>query len=299
MKVITWNVNGIRTRIFNRLTSAQIQKYEEILPDEGSPMFQMIKDHDPDFICLQETRCSTTNGRKFKIPGYKSVFNQSDNVGARDANRYSGTCIFYKESYEPVCVEYQFPGYSDNEGRIIILHFSNFTIINVYTPNSGTNFNNRLDWQTATLRYLQSVSNPVIYTGDMNVAWRDADVHFRVNGSPTYKNTVSDCIAGFLPEERSFVKELLNVGYTDAYLNKESNYSPFDGFTYWDARSKKIQGLPGTRFNKHGWRIDYHFVKGMQILECFALYSIGTEYIQLGDCQCSDHCPLYGYFVIN
>lgn len=299
MKVITWNVNGIRTRIFNRKTSAQIAKQDQILPEEGSPMYNIIKNYDPDFICIQETRCSVSNGQKFKIPGYNSVFNQSDNVGAREANRYSGTCIFYKDTYIPTSIEYQFPGYLDNEGRIIALHFSNFTIINVYTPNSGTNFDNRLNWQTAVLQYLQCIPHSVIYTGDMNVAWRDADVHFRVINSPTYKSKVEDNLVGFLPEERKFVPELLSMGYTDAYTLQESNYSPFDGFTYWDARSKKIEGLPGARVNKHGWRIDYHFVKGIQILECYALYSTGTEYINFGDSQCSDHCPVYGHFMIN
>lgn len=299
MKVITWNVNGIRSRIFNRKTCSQIAKQSEILPEEGSPIYNMIKNNDPDFICLQETRCSVSNGQKFKIPGYKSVFNQSDSVSAREANRYSGTCIFYKETHSPIGIDYQFPGYTDNEGRIIILHFHNFTIINVYTPNSGTNFDNRLDWQGAVLLYLKNIPHPVIYTGDMNVAWRDEDVHFRVNGSPTYKSKVEENIVGFLPEERSFVPELLSIGYVDAYLNQESKYSPFDGFTYWDSRSKKIEGLPGARFNKHGWRIDYHFVKGMKTFECYAMYTTGTEYINLGDSQCSDHCPVYGHFIIN
>jgi len=299
MKVITWNVNGIRTRIFNRKTSTQIAKQAEIFPDEGSPIYNLIKNNNPDFICLQETRCSVANGEKFKIPGYKSIFNQSDNVGAREANRYSGTCIFYKEEYNLIDVEYQFPGYNDNEGRIIALHFQDFTIINVYTPNSGTNFDNRLDWQNAVLQYLKSIPHPVIYTGDMNVAWRDADVHFRVTESPTFKNKVEDNLVGFLPEERSFVPELIKNGYIDAYMNQETNYSPFDGFTYWDSRSKKIEGLPGARFNKHGWRIDYHFVKGFNVIECFAMYSTGTEYICFGDSQCSDHCPVYGHFTLN
>ena len=299
MKVITWNVNGIRSRIFSRKTSAQIVKQTEILPEEGSPIYNLIKNNDPDFICLQETRCSVDNGQKFKIPGYSSVFNQSDNVGAREANRYSGTCIFYKDIYNPDSIEYQFPGYTDNEGRIIILHFSNFTIINVYTPNSGTNFDNRLEWQHACLFYLTNLENPVIYTGDMNVAWRDSDVHFKVEGSPTYRSKCDESIVGFLPEERNFVPELLNIGYVDAYISQESKYQPFDGFTYWDTRSRKIDGLPGARTNKHGWRIDYHFVKDFKVLECYAMYYTGTEYINLGDSQCSDHCPVYGHFTLN
>lgn len=299
MKVITWNVNGIRTRIFNRKTCAQNAKNLEILPEEGSPIDNFIKNNDPDFLCFQETRCSVNNGQKFKIPGYNSVFNQSNNVGAREANRYSGTCIFYKDIYKPVAIQYQVPGYSDNEGRLIIIHFNNFTIINVYTPNSGTNFDNRLEWQFAMLHYLKSLQTPVIYTGDMNVAWRDQDVHFGMVDSPTYKNVISESIVGFLPEERAFVPELVSIGYEDAYITQESKHDKFDGFTYWDSRSKKIEGLPGARVNKRGWRIDYHFVKNVRTVECYAMYSAGTEYISLGDSQSSDHCPVFGHFIIN
>ena len=295
MKVITWNVNGIRTRIFNKKACSQSSKMENIFPDEDSPMYNLIT-KDPDFICLQETRCSTVNGSKFKIEGYESVFNQSDNVGAREANRYSGTCIFYKSIHKPIATEYQVPGYEDNEGRIIILHFEEFTLINVYTPNSGTNFENRLEWQIAFELYLKTLPNPVIYSGDMNVAWRDEDVHFQVLGSPTYKSKVEKGIIGLLPEEKEFITKLRSIGYIDAYANQETNKLSFDGFTYWDTRSKKIEGLPGSRYYRHGWRIDHHFVKSLKVVECYAMPEIGTEYIALGESQCSDHCPVFGRF---
>lgn len=295
MKVITWNVNGIRTRIFNKKSCTQSSKMNSINPEDGSPMFNLLS-KDPDFVCLQETRCSVKNGSKFEINGYESVFNESKNVGAREANRYSGTCIFYKNIYKPISVEYQVPGYNDNEGRIIILHFDTFSIINVYTPNSGTNFENRLEWQSAFLNYLESLDRRVIYCGDMNVAWRDEDVHFKVQGSPTYKSKVGEDIVGFLKEEREFVPKLLALDFIDAYVNNEKNKLCFDGFTYWDARSKKIEGLPGARYNRIGWRIDYHFVKNFKVAECYAMPNIGTEYIALGESQCSDHCPVFGLF---
>ena len=123
MKVITWNVNGIRTKIFNKLSSAKISKEHQIFPDVISPISNILK-LDADFICLQETWCSELNGKKFNINGYNSVFNESKHEQqARNANRYSGTCIFYKETFKPICIEYQIPGYNDDEGRIIILHF--------------------------------------------------------------------------------------------------------------------------------------------------------------------------------
>lgn len=292
MKIVTWNVNGIRSRIFNRKTSAKIAKETEIIPEEGSPIANIIK-IDPDFVGLQETRCSLDNGAKFKILGYNAVFNESKNTGAREANRYSGTCIFYKNSYVPESVEFQIPGYQDDEGRIIVLKFSNFTIINVYTPNSGTNFEKRLSWQQAFLQFLKSLENKVYFIGDMNVAWRDDDVHFRIPTSPTFKSNNYDNIIGFLKEEREFIPELITCGFSDSYCFTEKQYGPMDGFTYWDNRSKKIEGLPGARYTKHGWRIDYCFVKNDTIKHCYAMYSIGTEYIIHGDSQASDHCPVF------
>ena len=298
MKIITWNINGIRSRIFSRKTSAQNAKLTTVLPEPDSPIASLIQ-LDPDFIAFQETRCSKINGEKFKIPGYFSIFNESQSTGARDANRYSGTCIFYKEIWEPTSVQFQIPGYEDNEGRIIIMHFQNFTIINVYTPNSGTNFSNRLLWQKAFMNYLNNLQNTVYFIGDMNVAWRELDVHFKVPNSPTFTERVDENIVGFLKEEREFLTNLISLGFIDSYALCEDSFGMFDGFTYWDSRSRKIEGLPGARYNKYGWRIDYCLVKNTNVIMCKALYKIGTEYIHYGDTQCSDHCPVYGHFGTN
>lgn len=288
MKFITWNVNGIRTKIFSHLSSGQIARTKQVEPVDGSPIFNLLK-LDPDFMCFQETRCSTENGEKLKIPGYKSVFNSSKKGGARDENRYSGTCIYYKEEYTPNSIEFQIPNYLDTEGRIIIMRFDKFMLINVYTPNSGTNFPERLTWQTNMLNFLKSIEGQVIYCGDMNVAWTDRDVHFKIKESPTYKNVNTDTVVGLLPEEIEFMKELQSNNYVDA----QDTEGLFDHFTYWDARSKKIEGLPGARYKNHGWRIDYFLTKNSNTIECRALQKIGTEYIQDGHSQCSDHCPVY------
>jgi exodeoxyribonuclease-3 len=292
MKIITWNVNGIRTKIFNKKTSQQLSTKSEVLVDEYSPI-QNLLSKEPDFMCFQETRCSIENGKKFKIPGYNSLFNQSNGEGARSCNRYSGTCIFYKDTLNPISVENQIPGYIDNEGRIIIMHFENFTIINVYTPNSGTNFQNRLQWQECMLNYLKTLQNTVYYVGDLNVAWRESDVHFHIKESPTYRKRIDDTLVGFLPEERSWIHELIGEGFVDSYMNVEDKYDKFSGFTYWDARSRKIAGLPGARYNRHGWRLDYIFVKNKQIIDSLTMSNIGVEYIDSGESQSSDHCPLF------
>lgn len=292
MKFITWNVNGIRTKIFNDKSAAQVSKLSQVKPSEESPINNILTRYNPDFICLQETRCSISNGEKFKIDGYKSVFNESKSAGARDANRYSGTCIFYKDVHVPESIEFNIPGYDDDEGRIIIMNFNNFILINVYTPNSGTNFSKRLEWQLAMFEYLITIDKPIIYTGDMNVAWRDEDVHFKIADSPSYKANTKDDIVGFLPEERSFIPLIINKNFVDAQDNFRYKYNAYDAFTYWDARSKKIEGLPGCRYKRLGWRIDYFFTRDIKLLDCRSLSNIGTEYITAGLPQSSDHCPV-------
>ena len=144
MKIITWNVNGIRSRIFNQQISSKLKKNELIFPLESSSMKKLIDDYCPDVICIQETRCSLENSKKISIPGYKCFFNESKMAGARAADRYSGTSIFYKENINVLQISTAIPGYEDMEGRIIIIKFETFTCITVYAPNSGTNFDNKI-----------------------------------------------------------------------------------------------------------------------------------------------------------
>jgi len=304
MKIVTWNVNGIRSRIFNSKSSTNLKKInQKDLLEENSSMYNMIYKYDPDIICLQETRISVENSNMFKLNGYFQYFNESKLEGARDANRYSGTAIYTR--YEPNKIEYSIPDYEDFEGRIIIIHINKYVIINVYTPNSGTNFEKRLHWQYAFEKYLKSIdtNKNVIFCGDMNVAYRQEDAHFNYISSSSYKKN-TDNIVGYLKEERDFIQRLLQIDYEDAFIkiNKETvltitnKSSDFNGYTWWDPRAKKVNniitGIPTGifRYNNVGWRLDYFFIRGsLDIKTCKVLKHIGEEYSPQG----SDHAPVF------
>ncbi len=267
MKIITWNVNGIRSRIFNDKTSTQIGKVKDVPLLQNSPMNKILN-LDPDVICLQETRCDKIQGARFKIPGYVSYFNESNGEGARGPNRYSGTCIFIKENIAISKIEYNIPDYEDTEGRIIILNLTNTIIVSVYAPNSGTNYENKITFMEAMLEYLNSLSKNVILCGDLNIA---KDTHFdksKVEPSP-----------GFYPHELDFYTDLHTIGFVDA--TKDYNY------TWWDPRTKKIDGIPSARYNNKGWRLDYFLVKGINEVSCKVFKSIGET-----NPLSSDHAPV-------
>ena len=321
MKVATWNVNGIRTRIFDSLDNANYEKtqrslkkqtgscnnYRKILP--SSSLENLLK-YDIDFLCFQETRCSIELSNSLKIDNYKSVFNESKLTGARQAQRYSGTCIFYKEKYE--CriskIEYQIPKYNDEEGRIVLMYLDNNTklIINVYVPNSGTNLENRKLFQTAMLEFLSDClknSIEIIYCGDFNVAYKDSDIHFNYEKSSSFKKVDKDTtqIVGYLPVEREFINKIININMIDTFNeintinNDVQNCLPIDfkGFTWWDQRVKKETNDNGiqigiNRNRNIGWRIDYIFtgnINKSKIVNCEVLKHIGEE----NSPQSSDH----------
>ena len=270
MKIISWNVNGIRSRIFNENISSKLKKNEILEPQEGSPMAQLLN-LDPDIICIQETRCSIENSKKINIPGYNSFFNESQGTGARAADRYSGTAIFYKNTMKLNNVSTQFPGYTDTEGRIIIAEFSDFTCVSVYAPNSGTNYESKSEFQDAALEYLNGVSGPVVFCGDLNVA---VDTHFD-------KSTRAPC-PGIYDFELKFCEDLKLIGYTDTK-------DPEIVFTWWDPRTRKEDGICGSRVKNKGWRLDYFFTKNYNQIECKHLKHIGeTPFVPLA----SDHSPI-------
>lgn len=326
MKIATWNVNGIRSRIFDSLDNSTYEKALRELKrackqagNEEQTHYRTIRNnssldnllsYDIDFLCFQETRCSVEASEVLKIDGYKSVFNESKLIGARQAQRYSGTCIYYKKHYEDRIskIEYQIPNYNDEEGRIIMIYLDDCTklIINVYVPNSGTNLEHRILFQEAMLEFLSdcvSKSIKVIYCGDFNVAYQDSDIHFNYEKSSTYKKVDKDTtqIVGYLLVEREFIQQLLDINMIDTFTNNRKqeeitkNLLPinFKGFTWWDQRCKKIAnendvqvGL--NRFKNNGWRLDYVFTGNIlkeKIIKCEVLKHIGEE----NDIQSSDH----------
>ena len=220
MKLISWNVNGIRACL-----------------TKGFENF--FKEADADIFCIQETKCQEGQV-ELEFEGYKSYWNSAEKKG------YSGTAIFTKQ--EPISVKYGIGiEEHDKEGRVITLEFEKFYMVNIYTPNSKRELE-RLDyrqvWEDEIRKYLLKLNEtkPVIMCGDLNVAHKEIDLK---NPKTNTKN------AGFTIEERNKMTELLDAGFTDTfrylYPDKEKASS------WWSERSK-------ARETEGGWRIDYFIV---------------------------------------
>lgn len=270
MKIVSWNVNGIRSRIFNGKISSKLKKDEKIFPTEGSALQELLK-HDPDIICMQETRCSIAKSEILCIPGYSSFFNESKLGGARAPDRYSGTCIFYKENIS--CdFSTDIPGYEDLEGRIIIMKFENVTLVTVYAPNSGTNYENKIKFNEKMYDFLNELDGKVIFCGDLNAA---KDTHFdqakQKPGPGTY------------PHELKFLEDLNCISFKDPMLCDIV-------YTWWDPRQVKENGMSRARNRNKGWRLDYFFTKNINRISSKCLKYIGenNEGVPLS----SDHAPV-------
>ena len=217
MKLISWNVNGIRACI-----------------NKGFNDF--FKQIDADIFCIQETKCQPDQ-IELDFEGYKLYLNSAEKKG------YSGTAIFTKK--EPLTVKYGIGiEEHDKEGRVITLEFEKFYMVNIYTPNSKRELE-RLDyrqvWEDEIRKYLLNLNKtkPVIMCGDLNVAHKEIDLK---NPKTNRGN------AGFTDEERQKMTELLDAGFVDTfrYLYPEKE----DSYSWWSymgrAREKNV-----------GWRIDY------------------------------------------
>lgn len=220
MKLVSWNVNGIR---------ACMQKGFE----------DFFKSIDADIFCIQETKCQPGQV-DINFEGYKSYWNSAEKKG------YSGTAIFSK--IEPINVSYGIGiEEHDKEGRVITLEFENFYVVTIYTPNSKRELE-RLDyrqiWEDEIRKYLERLDSnkPVIMCGDLNVAHKEIDLK---NPATNHHN------AGFTDEERNKMTALLDEGFIDTYRylypDKEGVYS------WWSYMRQ-------SRDKNIGWRIDYFIV---------------------------------------
>ena len=220
MKLVSWNVNGIR---------ACMQKGFE----------DFFKSIDADIFCIQETKCQPGQV-DINFEGYKSYWNSAEKKG------YSGTAIFSK--IEPINVSYGIGiEEHDKEGRVITLEFENFYVVTIYTPNSKRELE-RLDyrqiWEDEIRKYLKRLDSnkPVIMCGDLNVAHKEIDLK---NPATNHHN------AGFTDEERNKMTALLDEGFIDTYRylypDKEGVYS------WWSYMRQ-------SRDKNIGWRIDYFIV---------------------------------------
>ena len=220
MKLISWNVNGIRACV----NKGFIDFFNKI---------------DADIFCIQETKCQ--KGQiELEFEGYESYWNSAEKKG------YSGTAIFTK--IKPLTIKYGIGKEEhDKEGRVITLEFDKFYMVNIYTPNSKRELERldyRMIWEDEIKKYLLHLNKikPVIMCGDLNVAHKEMDLK---NPKTNRHN------AGFTDEERNKMTELLDAGFTDSfrykYPDKENEYS------WWSymgrAREKNV-----------GWRIDYFIV---------------------------------------
>lgn len=220
MKLISWNVNGLRAVM-------------------GKNFMEFFNEIDADIFCLQEIKLQ--EGQiEMDLPGYYQYWNYAEKKG------YSGTAIFTKK--EPLNVTYGMNiDEHDHEGRLITLEYEDFYMITVYTPNSQNELKRldyRMQWEDDFRNYLNELNKlkPVIVTGDLNVAHNEIDLK---NPKTNRKN------AGFTDEERGKMTELLDSGFIDSfryfYPDQEDIYS------WWSYRFK-------AREKNAGWRIDYFLV---------------------------------------
>lgn len=217
MKLVSWNVNGIRACVKKGFLD----------------YFQQVN---ADIFCLQETKLQAGQ-IELNLEGYYQYWNYAEKKG------YSGTAVFTKE--KPISVKY---GKGDSneeaEGRILTLEYERFYLVNVYTPNAKrdlTRLSYRLDWEDEMRAYLTQLDQvkPVIMCGDLNVAHEEIDLK---NAKSNKGNS------GFTVEERGKMTALLEGGFTDTfryfYPEKEDAYS-------WWSYMKTV------RERNIGWRIDY------------------------------------------
>lgn len=220
MKLISWNVNGLRACL-------------------NKGFMDYFNQADADIFCLQEIKLQQGQV-DLDLEGYEQYWNYAVKKG------YSGTAVFTKN--KPLTVNYGIDHeVHDQEGRVITLEFQEFYLVNVYTPNSQrglARLDYRMEWEDAFQHYLQQLetNKPVVLCGDLNVAHKEIDIK---NPASNRKN------AGFTDEERGKMTELLDKGFIDSFRHFYPDIE--DAYTWWsyfrNARERNI-----------GWRIDYFLV---------------------------------------
>lgn len=220
MKLISWNVNGLRACV-------------------GKGFLEFFEQEQADFFCLQETKMQPEQ-LELDLPGYYQYWNSAEKKG------YSGTAIFSR--VEPLAVTYGLPQEEHNhEGRVITLELEQFYLVTVYTPNSQNELarlDYRMQWEEDFRAYLQELDSkkPVIVCGDLNVAHQEIDLK---NPKTNRRN------AGFTDEERGKMTTLLQSGFTDSFRYFYPDVT--EVYSWWSYRFK-------AREKNAGWRIDYFLV---------------------------------------
>ena len=220
MKLISWNVNGLRACV-------------------GKGFLEIFQKLDADIFCLQETKMQAGQ-LDLDLPGYHQYYNYADKKG------YSGTALFTNK--EPLNVTYGIGvDVHDHEGRVITAEFEDFFFITVYVPNSQNELarlDYRMEWERDFLAYVKKLeeTKPVIYAGDLNVAHNEIDLK---NPKTNHHN------AGFTDEERAAFSRVLDSGMIDTYRYFYPDKT--DIYSWWSYRFQ-------ARAKNAGWRIDYFVV---------------------------------------
>ena len=263
MKIISWNVNGLRAVHKKGLFLPFLQKYQ------------------PDIVCLQEIK-SKKEQNELDLKEYEEFWHPAEKAG------YSGVAIFVKKSagLQVSNTTYGFPieisekyklnedpyGDPDKEGRVLTAEFEDFFVINVYTPNSKSDLSRlplrHQKWDKAFLEYVKNLSKTknVIFCGDLNVAHTEDDL---ANPKP------NEGEHGFTKEEREGIDNIIKAGFVDTFRNFTQGNGHYTWWTHWaNSRARNI-----------GWRIDYFFVN-KEFMAKIKTSSILPEVLG------SDHCPI-------
>ena len=223
LKILCWNVNGIRA-----------------VARKG--FLEWFKKEDPDILCLQETKAHPEQLDKnlVNVHAYESYWSHAEKKG------YSGVVTYSK--HKPIKVTYGIGiDKFDREGRIVETEFHSFVLLNVYFPNgkmSPERLQFKMDFYDAFLNYVEKLRKKgknIIICGDVNTAHKEIDL-----ARPKENETIS----GFLPIERAWIDKFLKHGYVDTF--REFNKNP-DQYTWWSVRTR-------ARERNIGWRIDYFYV---------------------------------------
>lgn len=262
MKIVTWNINGLRA-ILGQNPS---RRFDDISSE--NKLYPYIYSEKADIVCLQETKCSDDQiTLDLRTPlGYEAYFHSCSRKKG-----YSGVVTYTKNKPQSIKTGFGINQF-DEEGRVVETDFGDFILFNVYFPN-GTSGDERvqykLEFYDALFNYTDSLhkkGREIIICGDYNTAHKEIDL---ARPKENEKNS------GFLPIERKKIDEIVAMGYIDVF--REFNIEPAQ-YSWWSHRG-------GARMKNIGWRIDYFFTTKK------ILPKVSSIYLQM-DVMGSDHCPL-------
>jgi len=247
MKILSWNVNGLR--------AASRKGFGKWLSKES-----------PDIICLQETKAhpEQVNIESILPSEYTAYWNNPKRRG------YAGVAVFTKEKPEKIEKDFP-PSLLDTEGRALILDYKKFLLINVYFPNGRMNADRlkyKLEFNDKFLKFVRKIKNKnIIVCGDINIAHEEIDLA---------RPKENQMFSGFLPEERKWMDDFVKAGFADTFRKFNSEG---ENYTYWDYMTR-------ARERNAGWRLDYFFVdKGFlpKVKNSFIMSEVeGSDHCPIG-----------------